>query len=113
MVRVFPSGVLTPASGKLATTPLVTMLMPPTLRVFTPSGALMLKLPVTVVDSLLVSDPADSFAPRSDNRSSSYTMASPPSPFGIRLVMVTPSSSFLMVRVRVAVLTSPSASVRV
>ncbi|VFB08992.1 Uncharacterised protein [Aeromonas salmonicida] len=37
--------------------------MPPTLSVWTPSGALMLKLPVTVVDSLLLSDPADSPAP--------------------------------------------------
>ncbi len=113
MVRVLPSGVVTPLSGKPATTPFTTMLMPPTLRVFTPSGALMVKSPVTVVDSLLLSDPADSFSPRVASRSSSYTFASPPSPLGVRLVMVTPSSSFLMVRVRVAVLTSPSASVRV
>ncbi|MNE26723.1 hypothetical protein D3C80_1201010 [compost metagenome] len=107
-----PCGVVTPC-GKLATTPLLTSKMPPTLRVFTPSGALMLKLPVTVVDSLLLSDPADSPPPRVDSRSSSYTMASPPSALGVRLVMVTPSSSLRIASVRVAVLTSPSPSVRV
>ncbi|MNW66794.1 hypothetical protein D3C74_453020 [compost metagenome] len=47
MVNELPSGVV-PVCGKPLTTPLVTTLMPPTVRVCRPSGAVTVKVPERV-----------------------------------------------------------------
>ncbi|MNG29543.1 hypothetical protein D3C84_1149910 [compost metagenome] len=47
MVRVLPNGVVIDC-GKPAATPAVTTAMPPTVRVVTPSSAVMVKVPLWV-----------------------------------------------------------------
>ncbi len=102
MFSILPSGVGIAAGVK---TPLLITCTPWIDRSATPSGAEILKLPVVVSDSLVVSDPA--------GRSSSSTVASPPSSLGVRLVIVTPSSVPVSVTVSVAGSLSPSLSVSV
>ena len=100
MDSVLPKGVV-----KLVAVnePAVITGLPPTVRLSSPSGALMLNVPVWVSDSLLVSEPS--------GRSSSSTVASPPRALAVRLVIITGSSAPSIVIVSVAVEVSPSPSV--
>ncbi len=69
-------------------TSLTIIFSPPTDRIATPSGANILKSPCTVVDSLVRSEPIDSFGPLS-GKSSSSTTASPPNNLGVKSVIKT------------------------
>jgi hypothetical protein len=96
-----PSGVVTTRLAVSA--PLSITLIPAMVTSSTPSGALMVKVPVAVVDSFVGSEPSE--------RSSSSTLTSPPLALGVRLEMVTSWSLILMIKVAVDL--SPSASSRV
>ncbi|MNG41570.1 hypothetical protein D3C84_1308370 [compost metagenome] len=60
MVSVLPSGVPVDC-GKPAATPLVTTAIPPTVRVCTPSSAVMVNVPLWVSAELLASLPSKRF----------------------------------------------------
>ncbi|MNE59909.1 hypothetical protein D3C80_1550300 [compost metagenome] len=102
MVRVLPNGVLITCGKPLAMPPVIT-LTPCTVMLCTPSGALMVKLPVWVS--------AEGFGALPSPRFFSKTVSSPP--FTFRPLMTTGSLRLLTFRVRVAVVLSPSASLRV
>ncbi|MNG07702.1 hypothetical protein D3C84_910180 [compost metagenome] len=102
MVRVLPNGVVIDC-GKPAATPAVTTAMPPTVRVVTPSRAATVKVPFWV--SAVASGALPSL------RFFSKTVNSPPPAFNPPIVI---GSSLLWIcSTRLAVLMSPSESVRV
>ncbi|MNR13839.1 hypothetical protein D3C85_1302690 [compost metagenome] len=101
-VNVLPNGVVTDC-GKPAATPSVTTAIPPKVRVCTPSGAVMVKVPFWVSAELSASLPSLRFF--------SKTVSSPP--LTLNPPIVIGSSLFWICSTRFEVLVSPSASVSV
>ncbi|MNH05133.1 hypothetical protein D3C79_644490 [compost metagenome] len=102
MVRVLPSGVVADC-GKPTALPPLTTVMPPMVKVCRPSGAVTEKLPPWVN--------AGPFGLLPSERCFSKTVSSPPSTF--RPLRVIGSLRLLTLSFNVAVLLSPSESLRV